>query len=67
MRSKLEEAEFLASSAARVTLIVLGVIVVLIAALLIASQFTNGLIRSHAERAMNEKLRAITATSQARI
>jgi hypothetical protein len=56
MRSKLEEAEFLASTTARMTLIIFGVIVGLIAALLIASQFTNGLIRSHAERAMNEKL-----------
>src|SRR5690349_12636767 len=40
----------------RITLISLGVVCFLIVALLIASLFTNGLIRGRIQRAMNEKL-----------
>jgi Domain of Unknown Function (DUF748) len=48
--------EALGSRTVRITVISLGVIGFLIVALLVASLFTNGLIRGRIERAMNEKL-----------
>jgi hypothetical protein len=57
MGSKLAEAEAAASFTLRTVLIVIGIFLFIIVGLIIASQFTNGLIRVHAQRAMNEKLK----------
>src|SRR5256885_8933992 len=54
--------EAIGSRAAKVVMICAGAVAFLIIALLIASLFTNGLIRGRAEKAMNEKLVAYHTT-----
>lgn len=52
----LADIEAIGSRTAKIVLLCLGAIAFLIVALLVASLFTNGLVRSRAEQAMNQKL-----------
>jgi len=52
----LADIEAIGSRTAKIVLICIAAVAFLIVALLVASLFTNGLVRSRAERAMNQKL-----------